>query len=857
MESPPFKIVNGSTYLHVDGLVYLNDQEASLVQEAEKIAQVLRNSDYNLLRIDDTKETIAFLRYLDYDSDPFPQLNDSWLVKVNDSSVSYRTYSDSLNRPILHRKELLMLPSDPRRERAIELTNAAESIGLFDDTKRIGYQRQWMALIHEKGYRLDGYSLVPLGNNDCEKGEGELEPVYTAWNASRHLTAMVRYGFSAPIQSLARQGLLDGQYAVFDYGCGRGDDIRGLIENGISASGWDPYYAPDNKKVSAPLVNLGFVINVIEDYEERVDALLGAWSLTDKLLVISVMLSNQNDPRGQKYGDGIITTRRTFQKYYTQAEVKGFVEHVLDEEPIPVAPGVLYVFRDKDLEQRFQMNRYRSRNNRLRNPLPQQKEHRERAKKNRAELLYQEYKDPLNKLWDIWQLLGRKPQKDEVEELTKLLEGFGTLNRALRFLTNRNGLDAIECAERKRIEDLDVYFALKQFEHRRSYKHLELGLQRDIKAFFGSHSAAQRQSLDLLFSISDIDALDAACQFASDHGLGWLEKGKSLQLHASLVEQLPPLLRVYLGCAATIYGDYRNADLVKIHIHSGKVSLMRYDEFDSSPLPRMIERVKIKLREQDIEYFIYGEEYEPPFLYHKSRYINEEFADYPQQFAFDEALDDLGILGLSGYGPRPSELLWKLQEYRLEVSGYELIRSTVLPSPDEPCGKYLTYRDLIECGETQKITKIPNLPKQPDSYNALYDIAVNVLDPIIDYYGMIELTYGFCSPELARKIPGNIYPKLDQHAAHEINRKRNIICDRLGAAVDFLVEDENMLEVAQWVVENISFDRLYYYGPDKPIHVSYGAEHNQMIVLMKETDSGRRVPRKVSIKSFLNSEILA
>jgi hypothetical protein len=61
-------------------------------------------------------------------------------------------------------------------------------------------------------------------------------------------------------------------------------------------------------------------------------------------------------------------------------------------------------------------------------------------------------------------------------------------------------------------------------------------------------------------------------------------------------------LRVYVGAAAAAYGDYRHADLSKIHIGSGKLSLMRFDDFDGKPLPRMRERVKIKLREQDVDY---------------------------------------------------------------------------------------------------------------------------------------------------------------------------------------------------------------------------------------------------------------
>jgi hypothetical protein len=50
---------------------------------------------------------------------------------------------------------------------------------------------------------------------------------------------------------------------------------------------------------------------------------------------------------------------------------------------------------------------------------------------------------------------------------------------------------------------------------------------------------------------------------------------------------------------------------------------------------------------------------------------------------------------------------------------------------------------------------------------------------VIDYFGMIELTYGFCSPQLAGHIPGRIAPALDQHAAHERNAKGKVVCSRL------------------------------------------------------------------------------
>jgi DNA phosphorothioation-associated putative methyltransferase len=853
MGSTPGKTVGHRIYLHVDAMSSIDMALETKVLEAEHLAGVRRLDHYNLIRIDAAGPYIALLNYPGLAEDPFPALSESWLVNLESKTVSYRTYASSQNPPILHRKELLLPTDHPRRGEYAALTAAAESIGLFEQPTRIGYRRQWLALIREKGYRIDGHGLVPIGNDELEEEgpDGIGAPLHAGWQASRQLTALVRYGFSAPVQTLARYGFLDGRYRVFDYGCGRGDDVRGLIENGLQAAGWDPYYAPNNPISSADIVNLGFVINVIENFDERVEALRRAYSLAERLLVVSVMLANQNNVRGECFRDGVLTKRGTFQKYFTQAEIKAFIEATLDEEPIPVAPGVVYVFRDKDAEQRFLVDRYSSRRNHLRAPTASVREYRSTPRRDRTAEKYAAYREPLDRLWDLWLSLGRKPDKSEVSDLLALIEGFGSLNRALRFLETHNGLEAVEHARTSRVADLKVYFALNQFEQRKPYKHLEPGLQRDIRLLFGDYGAVQTMARELLFQIANVEAIETACRQAAEHGLGWLEPGESLQLHVSMVEQLPSLLRVYVGCAAVLYGDYRNADLVKIHIRSGKVSLMRYDDFEGQPLPRLIERVKIKLRQQDIDYFVYGDEHKPPLLYRKSRYINEEFPQYPDQVAFDEALDALNLFDLSGYGPGPDEFLEILSRHRRAIDGFRLVRLQTIPNLDDPCGQFLTFRQLIECGETQARTGLANLPQCPESYNALLDLTVNVLDPVIEYFGMIRLTYGFCSPALAKKIPGRIDPKRDQHAAHERNRFGHPICERLGAAVDFIIEDESMLEVAQWIVSNTPFDRLYFYGDTLPIHVSYGPNHDRQVVRMLPTATGRLYPKVTSIEEFL------
>jgi hypothetical protein len=187
---------------------------------------------------------------------------------------------------------------------------------------------------------------------------------------------------------------------------------------------------------------------------------------------------------------------------------------------------------------------------------------------------------------------------------------------------------------------------------------------------------------------------------------------------------------------------------------------------------------------------------------------------------------------------------------RLQIEGFALVPSQSIPDLDAPCGKHLRFRDFIECGETQQATGLANIPQQPETYHALAQLAAEILDPVIEYFGMIELTFGFCSRELAKAIAGRIAPKLDQHAACERNTRGNPICPRLGAAVDFIVRDESMLEVAQWIVEHTPFDRLYFYGDTLPLHASYGPHPTRTIVRMLPGRNGKLIPRETATDTF-------
>ena len=175
-----------------------------------------------------------------------------------------------------------------------------------------------------------------------------------------------------------------------------------------------------------------------------------------------------------------------------------------------------------------------------------------------------------------------------------------------------------------------------------------------------------------------------------------------------------------------------------------------------------------------------------------------------------------------------------------------------LPSIDDACSRNFVYRDFIECGETWLSSGVSNVPTQYQTYLSLKRLATTVLEPVVSQFGTVELTYGLATGELSKKIKRHIAPKLDQHAAHELSAAGNRICGRGGAACDFRVKGVESLVVAQWLVGNTSFDRLYYYGANRPIHVS-AAENpkGQCVLVRRDPSSGRVIPSVISAKKFL------
>lgn len=143
---------------------------------------------------------------------------------------------------------------------------------------------------------------------------------------------------------------------------------------------------------------------------------------------------------------------------------------------------------------------------------------------------------------------------------------------------------------------------------------------------------------------------------------------------------------------------------------------------------------------------------------------------------------------------------------------------------------------------------IPNVPQSAASKMALEKLIVDILLPLQQKFKQLKITYGFTSLELKKHIsrnsPKGTAPELDQHSCFELNDNGKMICSRGGAACDFLIEQYSMTEVVKYIVNNLLFDRLYFYGSNRPIHISINDEPLRHLQLMNVSASGRRHPGK-------------
>ena len=469
----------------------------------------------------------------------------------------------------------------------------------------------------------------------------------------RERTAIRRVRCSRPIALALAEGLITQSTVVFDYGCGHGGDIRFLSGRGIRANGWDPHFASDAEVVPADVVNLGYVLNVVEDISERTTTLEKAFSLAQKVLIVSVRVDNSLDDAAE-CRDGVLTGKGTFQKIYAHDEFRQYVEGTLGRRLHTAALGVGYVFRSESAEQQYVASKAFT-----------------RRLEYRTDLIASFEKDRVAKKYvRLANELGRIPRPEEFAEFRQLVGKFGSEPRVERLLLGRIDREAYEGSRAERRNDILVYLAMLRLQGIAAppYRVLPVSVQADVKAIWSSYERALKDGTDFLFSLGHPEAVKLACGAST---VGKLLPA-DLYIHRSAEDELPALLRVIVFAAKRIVGEL-SYDLIKIAVDGRAAAFLSYPGFDEIAHPALARSVRVYLPKASFDVRDYSAYANPPILHRKDVLVAESYPLHPVFRSLTKQEEHLGLLTSGDIGFRAG---WEalLSARHLVIEGHEILQ---------------------------------------------------------------------------------------------------------------------------------------------------------------------------------------
>jgi DNA phosphorothioation-associated putative methyltransferase len=398
---------------------------------------------------------------------------------------------------------------------------------------------------------------------------------------------------------------------------------------------------------------LGYVLNVIEKLEERRQALTSAWELTGKVLIVSAQVIINAPSKAQiAYGDGILTQRNTFQKYYDQEELKKYIDETLNTDAVPVALGIYFVFRDEAEKESYKAFRFVSNVATPRVRLPTKR--------------FEDYQEMLEPLMKFYTQRGRLPVKGELANEQLLLSEFGSFRRAFAVILQATDEVEWDAIAYRRSLDIQVYLALTHFEQRPRFSQLSLQMRQDIKAFFGSYEDACEVADQKLFSLGQPGIVKNACDKSN---IGKRTRG-ALYIHISALQALNPLLRIYESCASRTIGRVDETTLIKFNTDEMRISYLFYPDFDTEAHPALNASISIDLQTRKITRRDYSQRANPPVLHRKETFVTSDYPHWEEFAQLTQQEEELGLLkNKTDIGTRNG---WNkcLEEHQVEIKGH-------------------------------------------------------------------------------------------------------------------------------------------------------------------------------------------
>lgn len=95
------KFILFSRYLHVEAVEFLGEAEAAAVECAERLANIKRGENFNVIRISTDLSSVSLLHYPDFFNQAFPELAASWRIDLADSQQVTAHESCSLSQSVV------------------------------------------------------------------------------------------------------------------------------------------------------------------------------------------------------------------------------------------------------------------------------------------------------------------------------------------------------------------------------------------------------------------------------------------------------------------------------------------------------------------------------------------------------------------------------------------------------------------------------------------------------------------------------------------------------------------------------------------------------------------------------------
>jgi DNA phosphorothioation-associated putative methyltransferase len=147
------KRVRDALYVHRSVVAGLAPELRRNLQQALAIAG---DPVWNVARLE--PQAVGLLFYPDFEEAAFPALAASTRVELSTGRVTRRSFEQSQNPLILHRKEQLVSDDHPQARVWRDLTSCLEAKGLFRESHRIGRRAAWMKLLADAGVRVEGHT---------------------------------------------------------------------------------------------------------------------------------------------------------------------------------------------------------------------------------------------------------------------------------------------------------------------------------------------------------------------------------------------------------------------------------------------------------------------------------------------------------------------------------------------------------------------------------------------------------------------------------------------------------------------------------------------------------------------------